>query len=323
MRHELLEDLVHDRRIVPSGPDDADGPVALELAEEGPNRRRVITDGGVDGDRRVTVEQVAELLQNPALGDGGSSGGEVVERVGGLQGAGIGSECLDADDPLTGGGDHLFDIEERNDLALASQTFQAGAGQYRGVIEAGPQLVDPRVHIASHLFELQPRVESAELRAASWSARADGGAGREPTRRNTVELNPGIARISAIEEGGQDEVVRNDRRHVLEAMHGQVDLAAPQGLLQLLDEQPLASDRGERQVRALVAGGLDRDDLRAVAGAGETVHHGIGLPEREPAAAGTDSQWCRHLRPKIFLMVRRSDSLSSVASPPSRSCRMG
>src|SRR5258708_10198844 len=164
----------------------------------------------------------------------------------------MGPTRLDADDPLTGGGDHLSNIEERNDLALASKAFQTSRCQHRGVIEAGSQLVDPRVHIASHLLELQPRVESAELRAAAWSARADGGARREPTRRDAVELHPGIARISAIEEGGQNEVVRNDRRYVLETVHGQVDLATPQGVLKLLDEEPLASDRGERHVRSSV-----------------------------------------------------------------------
>src|SRR5258708_20167713 len=78
VRHELPVDLVHDSRIVNAGPDDANGPAALELAEERPNRRRTVADGGVDGDGGIAVEQIAELLQDPPLGHGASPAGRWV-----------------------------------------------------------------------------------------------------------------------------------------------------------------------------------------------------------------------------------------------------
>ena len=51
------------------------------------------------------------------------------------------------------------------------------------------------------------------------------------------------------------------RRHVLAAVHGEVHLAGEQGVLDLLDEQPLAAGLGEHHVGEPIAGGLDLDDL--------------------------------------------------------------
>ena len=57
------------------------------------------------------------------------------------------------------------------------------------------------------------------------------------------------------------------RRHVLHGMHGEVDVAGQQRLLDLLGEQALAADLGERPVLDAVAGGLDDAHLeRASAG---------------------------------------------------------
>jgi hypothetical protein len=49
---------------------------------------------------------------------------------------------------------------------------------------------------------------------------------------------------------------------------GQVDVAAQEGLLDLLREQPLAAEVGQRAVLHLVAGGFDEHELDEQAGVG-------------------------------------------------------
>jgi hypothetical protein len=77
-------------------------------------------------------------------------------------------------------------------------------------------------------------------------------------------------------------------------MHGKVDGAGKQRLLDLLGEQALAAFLGERPVADHVARGadrLERDRLRGkgVRG-GEAIAHELGLRERERAAARADDE---------------------------------
>ena len=59
--------------------------------------------------------------------------------------------------------------------------------------------------------------------------------------RQPVHIHPGIARIGALQEPGQREPRRDDRRHVFETVHGDVDLATPERVLELLEEQTFAA----------------------------------------------------------------------------------
>ena len=76
-------------------------------------------------------------------------------------------------------------------------------------------------------------------------------------------------------------------------MHGEIDAVIAQRLLDLLGEQTLAADLGERTVLDDVARGLDhgdRDRLRRDAmGRREPRLHLVGLPQGERAAAGADT----------------------------------
>jgi hypothetical protein len=77
-------------------------------------------------------------------------------------------------------------------------------------------------------------------------------------------------------------------------MHGEVDGAGEERLLDLFGEQALAADLGERPIADQVAGGaddLDRDPLGAEpVGGGEPRAHLMRLGERERAAARADAQ---------------------------------
>ena len=80
-----------------------------------------------------------------------------------------------------------------------------------------------------------------------------------------------VACIFARQEGGDHQPGRLRRRHVLHAVHGDVDAARQQRLLDLLDEQALAAGLGQRPVLDGIAGGLDGDDLDGI-GRGQRRH---------------------------------------------------
>ena len=78
-------------------------------------------------------------------------------------------------------------------------------------------------------------------------------------------------------------------------MHGQVGPPLEQRQLELLDEQPLAADLGERAIEDPVALGRHPEDLDAAVRVqrAQAVAHVLGLPHRKPAFARCDHQALR------------------------------
>ena len=82
-------------------------------------------------------------------------------------------------------------------------------------------------------------------------------------------------------------------------MHRRIDAARQQGFLDLLGEQALAADLGERSVLDFVAGGLDDHDLdrglfrQFRMRGGQTRAHLVRLRQRQGAAARTQSKTWR------------------------------
>ena len=78
-------------------------------------------------------------------------------------------------------------------------------------------------------------------------------------------------------------------------MHGEVDFVAQQRVLDFLDEEAFAADLGKWRFLKPVAGRLDDDDAAGhVAGFLQTRGDGVGLPQRQLAAARSQSQLARH-----------------------------
>ena len=105
-----------------------------------------------------------------------------------------------------------------------------------------------------------------------------------------------VAHVLARREGDHREAVGHGRRHVLGGVHAEVGAALEHRRLQLLGEQPLVADLGERRVQQLVALGLDDLDLHLEAGmqAPELVAHPLALDEGQLAAARADAQRAAH-----------------------------
>jgi len=92
-----------------------------------------------------------------------------------------------------------------------------------------------------------------------------------------------VARVVSRRDGANDAAIRQARRHVLERVDRDIDVATQQGVLELLREQALVADLGERHVQHLVAHGLDRHDgrieLRQLGS--QRIAHKVRLPHGE------------------------------------------
>ena len=114
-------------------------------------------------------------------------------------------------------------------------------------------------------------------------------------------------------------------RHVLEAVHGEVDLAGEQALLDVLDEDALAADLLERDVGAAVALGADDLDAR-FRGPGERrqrLGDDVDLAQREGAAAGADDELARLIALSALGDAERLRSGGSRASSMRRCAHEG
>src|SRR6185503_14101254 len=84
------------------------------------------------------------------------------------------------------------------------------------------------------------------------------------------------------------ESVRQDRRHVLRAVDGEIDLACQQRVLDFLDEESLATDLRQRRILKPIAASLDDDRLGRHTRLLEQRGHRLRLPERQRAASGAE-----------------------------------
>jgi hypothetical protein len=71
---------------------------------------------------------------------------------------------------------------------------------------------------------------------------------------------------------------------------GDVDASRKKRLLELLYEDAARADLAERPLPVAVAGGRDRDERDLDAGPPEALGRELGLGQREPRAAGSDTQ---------------------------------
>ena len=150
-----------------------------------------------------------------------------------------------------------------------------------------------------------------ELGLASQAAGPDPGPRHEPLQGHVVERDEDIPWIFPFRNRQNLQTTRQMRRDILHAVHGQIDLAAQQGLFNLLDEESLASDAGQRRVEDLVPGSLDplerhREPRLQLT---QACMHPLGLPESQLAPAGADHQFSNRLRHTNASRTRHFDHL--------------
>ena len=155
---------------------------------------------------------------------------------------------------------HHAGIEDFSDSILQAQAPQSGRGENDGIVAAFIQFAQARVDVAANVFDLQIGTPRSKLRGAAQANRCP----RERLARRSSKARPIRASrgSSRSGNGGQREAGRQIGGHIFEAVHGQIDRAGEQRLLNFLGEQAFRSHLRKRDVGDLVAGGLDNFDAR-------------------------------------------------------------
>ena len=185
-----------------------------------------------------------------------------------------------------------------------AESLQAGAGEDHGVEPLARELAQAGRNVAAKRRDLEVGAARPQLRGPAQAPGADPGADRQRRERGAaLARDQRIARIRPLGKRHQRELRRQHGRQVLRAVHREIGPAVQQRVLDLLDEQALAAQLGERHRGETVALGLDRHQLGPAAERPlELIGHLARLGERELAGARGDAQ-------------RRHDS--SVGSAPS------
>ena len=179
--------------------------------------------------------------------------------------------------------------------ASMPRRLQAGQRQQRGVDLAGRELAQPGVDVAAEVDHPQVGAPRQQLRLAAQRGGADHGASRQlgdgRAAGRAISTSRGSSRAST---APMHQAVGQPGRQVLDRMHREVDPARQQRRLDLLAEQALAAELGERPVGDPIAGRADRHDLeRARRGElGMRAARAPGRPARS-APARAASRACR------------------------------
>ena len=188
-----------------------------------------------------------------------------------------------------------------------AEPVEPGQRQQGRVRRAVGQLAEPGLDVAAERHHGEIGADMAHERPPAQRGGADRRARRETGEPAGAGIRVGrdqcVARIGARQHRADRQPVRQPGRHVLHRMHRDVDPPVLEGFLDLLGEQPLAADFGERALQHAVARGMDRLERdRALGpergiGRGEAAADLVGLGAGERAGACSDPDPCAHRRP--------------------------
>ena len=133
-------------------------------------------------------------------------------------------------------------IDEAAGQVRKAQPVQARGRQQDSVGLAGPELLQPGIDIAAQHahVEVGPQVQALGL--AAERGRAQAGALGQVFQTFGDQADEGVPRVLSLGDSRQDQALGRGDGHVLERVDGAVNLAVEQGLLDLLGEEPLATD---------------------------------------------------------------------------------
>ena len=189
---------------------------------------------------------------------------------------------------------------------------QSGRRQHQRIVLALVQLAQARVEIAAN------RRETARRETTASAARCAGrcwcrstAIGRAQRRASSTVVGrwldsraaSAVTGSTTASSGSSRGRTRGDRqpsgstrRHVLAAVHREIDVAAQQRILDFLHEQPLSANLRERRVLQAIAGRLD-DRRSGTAGRPPAAIRAatvVRLPQGELAAARAESKFRGH-----------------------------
>ena len=141
------------------------------------------------------------------------------------------------------------------DLGGQTETVEPAGGEHDRVEPALPALPQAGVDVAAQRLDREVRLEREQLRPPPDRGGAD--AHSRPQRFGAAQR---VARILARKVRADDEPFGVGRRHVLRRVHGDVDAACEQSLLELLHEHAARADLAEGPRAVAVAGRRDRHE---------------------------------------------------------------
>jgi hypothetical protein len=199
----------------------------------------------------------------------------------------VGFATLDCERTLAGGGQRRVRLEDLRCAILEPQAQKPGAGQDNCVALSRVHLAKARVDVASKGFDDKIRSVLREGNGAAQARRADAGTARESIECPVSWRHENIAWIFAFWNTSDDEARGDLSGHILHRVNGEVSAFFKEGLLDLLDEQALAADIGERPILNAVPGRDDQEFAcfeRRLRGA-KVDHEGAALCQRQRGSA--------------------------------------
>ena len=205
----------------------------------------------VRAERRVAVG--AEPRLAGALGRHARRGVGIRERRE-RRGERIAAPRLDRERALPHRGHEPQRIDPLGDPIGEPEPIEPRAREHHRVEPLALELREPRRHVPAQRHDLADRgaggSSCALRRALPVPTRAPRG---RSSSRATPRRHERIARIRALRERREHELGRRFAGQILGAVHGDVGPPVEQRLFDLLHEQALAADFGERHVAQLVA----------------------------------------------------------------------
>jgi len=223
-------------------------------------------------------------------------GRRVVQRSQQAIDVGIVPAAFDADGALAHGRQAIFRSQVLGDARFQPQALQARRRQNDGVVALGFEFIQARAHVAAQVEHLAVGKTQFELALAAQAGGADAGAGRKVGQGSVTGGNEGVAGIFPLQDGGEMQAFGQFRRHVFDGVDREVRRSLENALLQLLHEEALAADLGQRRIQQFVAAGdhFHEFDFEAGMGRFEAGRHVLGLPQGERALAGSDTDGLGH-----------------------------
>src|SRR5439155_26503348 len=157
------------------------------------------------------------------------------------------------------------------------------------------ELPKSRVDVAPRRLDHQVGAERQCQRAPARAAGAEARARAQVLEPSPLARHEDIARVLAQGKRRQAKTGRRLGRQVLEAVHGAVEGAREKHVLDLADEEALATDGRQLDLQAAIALGPYRHDLGLLAECLKGSRDALGLHQRERASPRPDLE--RHRRP--------------------------
>src|SRR5262249_15848431 len=264
----------------PGGAVDAgDGPGEAEASAE---------EAGVARHGRMAASP--EAPQERALGQGLRSRSGVIHGPQRFQRMGVGRSRLHAQDPLPHRREKFVHAKRVSVLVLDAQALEPRARHNETVAEAFVELAEPCVDGAPYGLDVEVGTSRQKEHAPSEARGGDTRAPRQLIEAAARSRQKDVARVFARRKGRERKAVGKLRGHVLEAVDARVHPAVEQRLLDLPDEERLASEVREGDVGETVAGGADDDDLDVDSARGASVGDLPRLHEGKSAAARAEAE---------------------------------